>query len=93
MPAATLPALHRRYADMSSPEDRSEDRPEDRLIELETRLTWQEDALSVLSAEIQRQQRLIDLLEQRLKALGDRLTASDQPVFQGTARDEIPPHW
>lgn len=67
--------------------------PEDRLVELETRMTWQEDALNVLSAEIQRQQRLIELLEQRLKALGDRLASSDQPVFQGTARDEIPPHW
>lgn len=66
---------------------------EDRLVELETRMTWQEDALNVLGAEIQRQQRLIDLLEQRLKALGDRLASSDQSVFQGTARDEIPPHW
>lgn len=66
---------------------------EDRVIELEARMTWQEDALNVLSGEIQRQQRLIDLLEQRLKALGDRLASSDQPVFQGTARDEIPPHW
>ena len=66
---------------------------EDRVIELEARMTWQEDALNVLSGEIQRQQRLIDLLEQRLKALGDRLASSDQPMFQGTARDEIPPHW
>ncbi len=56
-------------------------------------MTWQEDALNVLSAEIQRQQRLIELLDQRLKALGDRLASSDQPVFQGTSRDEIPPHW
>lgn len=56
-------------------------------------MTWQEDALNVLSAEIQRQQRLIDRLEQRLKALGDRLASNDQPMFQGTARDEIPPHW
>ncbi len=56
-------------------------------------MTWQEDALNVLSAEIQRQQRLIERLDQRLKALGDRLASSDQPVFQGTARDEIPPHW
>lgn len=67
--------------------------PEDRLIELETRMTWQEDALNVLSGEIQRQQRLIDLLEQRLKSLGERLQSTDQPLFQGTARDEIPPHW
>ncbi|WP_293393718.1 SlyX family protein [Nevskia sp.] len=67
--------------------------PEEHLVELETRMTWQEDALNVLSAEIQRQQRLIERLDQRLKALGDRLASSDQPVFQGTARDEIPPHW
>lgn len=67
--------------------------PEDRLIELETRMTWQEDALNVLSGEIQRQQRLIDQLEQRLKSLGERLQSTDQPLFQGTARDEIPPHW
>jgi len=66
---------------------------DDRLIELETRMTWQEDALNVLGAEIQRQQRLIEQLEQRLKALGDRLTAADEPVFRGIARDEIPPHW
>lgn len=66
---------------------------EDRLIELETRMTWQEDALNVLGAEIQRQQRLIELLDQRLKSLSERLASGDQPIFQGTARDEIPPHW
>lgn len=72
----------------------SEDRPlEARIDELESRLAWADDTLSTLGAEIARQQKLIDALDLKLRAMTDRLATADEPVFRGTARDEIPPHW
>lgn len=72
----------------------AEDRPlEARVDELESRLAWADDTLSTLGAEIARQQKLIEALELKLRAMTDRLATADEPVFRGTARDEIPPHW
>ncbi|WP_293368036.1 SlyX family protein [Nevskia sp.] len=72
----------------------AEDRPlEARVDELESRLAWADDTLATLGAEIARQQRVIDALEVKLRALTDRIATADEPVFRGTARDEIPPHW
>ncbi|MBA4286302.1 MAG: SlyX protein [Xanthomonadaceae bacterium] len=66
---------------------------EARVVELESRLAWADDTLSTLGAEIARQQKAIEALEMKLRALNDRLATADEPVFRGTARDEIPPHW
>ncbi len=72
----------------------AEDRPlEARIDELESRLAWADDTLSTLGAEIARQQKLIEALDLKLRAMTDRLATADEPVFRGTARDEIPPHW
>lgn len=67
---------------------------EDRLIDLETRLAYQDDALRSLSDTIARQQRQIDQLESLVLQLLDRVRSlADPGVFKGTAADEIPPHY
>lgn len=66
---------------------------EARVVELEARLAWADDALSTLGGELARQQKAIEALELKLRSLNERLASADEPVFRGTARDEIPPHW
>lgn len=77
----------------SRPETHPDAALEARVIELESRLAWADDTLATLGAEIARQQKSIEALEMKLRALNDRLASADEPVFRGTARDEIPPHW
>ncbi|GAC1629138.1 MAG: hypothetical protein NVS9B10_19940 [Nevskia sp.] len=66
---------------------------ERRLIELETKCAYQDDALQVLSGEVARQRRDIEQLEQRCRDLQQRLVSQADPTFIDSARDEIPPHW
>lgn len=64
-----------------------------RVDELEARLAFADDALAVLGGEVARQQKALEQLDLRLRALGERIAQGDAPVFRGTAQDEIPPHW
>lgn len=66
---------------------------EQRLIELETKCAYQDDALQVLSDEIARQQRDLEALQLLIRQLQERVSSQGDPLFQGTARDNIPPHW
>ncbi|MGQ0501595.1 MAG: SlyX family protein [Panacagrimonas sp.] len=66
---------------------------EDRFIDLETRLAYQDDTLRVLSDTIARQQQQIDRLEQVCRQLIERLKSPPQDTFNGTAADERPPHY
>lgn len=66
---------------------------EQRLVELETKCAYQDDALQVLGDEVARQRRDIEQLEQRCRELQQRIVNQAETVHQGTARDEIPPHW
>lgn len=67
---------------------------EQRLIELETKCAYQDDALQVLGDEIARQQRDLEAMQLLVRQLQERLASQGEPaVFQGTARDNIPPHW
>lgn len=66
---------------------------EARVNELESRLAWADDTLGTLATEMARQQKTIEALEAKLRTLTERLASADEPVFRGTARDEIPPHW
>ena len=62
-----------------------------RLIDLETKLSFQEDAIDQLNVVIYRQQQQVDWLLQQVHRLGQ------QPEPQGSAprnlRDELPPHY
>lgn len=66
---------------------------EDRFIDLETRIAYQDESLRVLSDTIARQQQQIDRLEQLCRQLLERLKSQSQDVFKGTAADERPPHY
>ena len=66
---------------------------EQRLIELETRLAYQEHTLQVLSEEVARQQKLIEQLQALCRELAERARNSGDGVFRGTPADEVPPHY
>jgi SlyX protein len=66
----------------------------DRLIEIETRLAFQEDTIQALNAEVCRQQKQIEQLEATVKALIDRyrqLSAEADPGQKPA--HERPPHY
>ena len=63
-----------------------------RLIELETRIAFQEDTIQQLSDVIYRQQKQIDKLEQICKLLGERLQDMAAGDFINPV-DEKPPHY
>lgn len=66
---------------------------EDRFIDLETRLAYQDEALRSLSDTVARQQNQIDQLQALCRQLMERLRAQAEPVFKGTQADEVPPHY
>lgn len=66
---------------------------EERLIELETRLAYQEETLRVLNEVVTRQQRQIEQLEITCRQLADRVARTADSVFKGTPADEVPPHY
>ena len=65
---------------------------EDRLAEIEAKLTLSEDAVDELNRTVFRQQQLIDRLQQELRALQNIVEHADAPE-PGGPRDEIPPHY
>lgn len=66
---------------------------EERLIELETRIAYQEATIQELNAVVTAQQlRLIDV-ERLCAQLSDRVARLGQDVFKGSAADEVPPHY
>jgi SlyX protein len=65
---------------------------EDRLIELESKLSFAEDLIDELNRAFYRQQEQLDLMQQQIKLLHQQIEA----VTPETARDlraEIPPHY
>lgn len=66
---------------------------EDRLIELETRLTYQEATLQDLNLALAQQQARISDLEALCRHLSERVARLGQDTFKGTAADEVPPHY
>ena len=67
-------------------------RAQARLTELETKLAFAEDLLETLNQTVFRQQGQIDLLQQQLRLLHQRLQDA-LPDDARTPRDEIPPHY
>ena len=65
----------------------------DRIIELETRLTFQEEHLEGLSRTVSRQQQLIDGLQRELDEMRQRLKAITQAPYEQQHREEPPPHY
>jgi SlyX protein len=63
-----------------------------RLIEIETKLAYAEDLLEALNQVVIRQQGQIDLMQEQLRVLHQRLQDA-LPDDARTLRDEIPPHY
>jgi SlyX protein len=63
-----------------------------RITELDTKLAFAEDLLETLNQTVIRQQGQIDLLQQQLRLLHQRLQEA-LPDDARTPRDEVPPHY
>lgn len=66
---------------------------EQRLIEIETRIAYQEDAQRELSDALVRQQQDIERLQRLCLALQASLAALSQPGPGATPAEEKPPHY
>ncbi|MES2931871.1 MAG: SlyX family protein [Pseudomonadota bacterium] len=66
---------------------------EDRLIEIEIKLSRQEDTVETLNQVIYQQQKKIDHLEASLLALARRVKESSEASNEGNIANERPPHY
>ncbi len=66
---------------------------EDRLIDLETRLAYQEATLQELNQIVAEQSQQIERLERVCRELANRIARGVDSVHKGTAEDELPPHY
>ena len=69
---------------------------EDRLTELEIKMSLNEDLLEELNRTVFRQQQQIDLLQEQLRLLYARMTVGNETGESAPARslrEEIPPHY
>jgi SlyX protein len=69
---------------------------EERLINLESKLSFAEDMLEVLNHTVFRQQQQIDQLQQHVRLLYQQIqnnNAENNAAEKRDARDEIPPHY
>lgn len=69
---------------------------DDRLTELEIRLSMTEDVVDELNRTVYRQQERIDLLQEQLRLIYRQMQAGTTPSDSSeprNLRDEIPPHY
>jgi len=66
---------------------------ENRLIELETRLAFQDNSLQELNAVVVRQQREIDALTRELETLKAQLRTLAPELVANRADEAPPPHY
>lgn len=66
---------------------------EDRLAEIEIKLTYQEDLVQELNTLVYQQQKRIDQLERLCEALIDQVRGLSESAPQRSLRDELPPHY
>ena len=66
---------------------------EDRLIDLETRITGQEDQIDALNRIVYAQQTKIDELEALCTALARRIKETREAINEAGPSNEKPPHY
>lgn len=66
---------------------------DNRITELEIKLSLAEDLLETLNRTIYRQQQQLDLMQAQLRHLYGKLEANAEPYVPLSLRDEIPPHY
>jgi len=69
------------------------DTMEERFVDLETRLTYQERTIEELNEVVTRQQEQIDLLTEKLEAIVTHLRESASPVEGPAGEEPPPPHY
>ena len=72
--------------------DDERQRLDDRLVDLEIKLSWADDLLEQLNNVVARQQGQIDTLAREIAALRAQ-AASGGPDAPRSLRDELPPHY
>ncbi len=65
----------------------------DRLTELEIKLSLTEDLVDELNRTVFRQQEQLDLLQAQLQFLYKQMQSATGPAEPRNLRDEIPPHY
>lgn len=65
----------------------------ERLTELEIKLSLTEDLVEELNRTVYRQQEQLDLLQAQLRLLYGQMQANAEPDEPRNLRDEIPPHY
>lgn len=66
---------------------------EERFVDLETRLIYQERTIEELNEVVTRQQGQIDNLEEKLGAIVNHIRESASPVAGDAADEPPPPHY
>ena len=66
--------------------------PDDHLVKIETKLSYQEDLLDQLNSIIIRQQKEINSLKRELLLLQEKITTINEST-ENTNMDERPPHY
>ena len=66
--------------------------PDDHLVKIETKLSYQDDLLDQLNSIIIRQQKEIDSLKRELLLLQEKITTINEST-ENTNMDERPPHY
>lgn len=66
---------------------------EERLVEIETKVSYQEDLVQELNKTIYEQQKRLDRLEAICESLINHLRDLSQAVAEGSAASERPPHY
>ena len=66
---------------------------EDRLVEIETTIAFQEHTIKDLCDTVYNQQKQIDILENSLRQLIDQVMDSTIISPERNLKDEIPPHY
>ncbi len=65
---------------------------EDRITNLEIKLSFTEDLIEQLNQTVYKQQQQIEFLYRELKSLKEQAGSNDQPSARNL-KDEIPPHY
>jgi len=66
---------------------------EDRLVEIETKMAFQENTIKDLSDAVYSQQKQIDTLNKTIKQLVGQIEDSSVISPRGSLKDEKPPHY
>lgn len=66
---------------------------DDKIVDIETRLAFQEDAIQQLSQVVYEQQRLMDALNARIQGLEAQMKAIEPRLLAPPGEEPPPPHY